>query len=365
MKRLSLADFKMKNADMRHGLQLAIAVTASYLASLAVGLPEGFWAVMSALIVTRPDAGATIGAGWDRIRGTLLGTVFGIVGVWLRHTGLGVPTVTLLVVALLSFGSAGVPILRSAPMTALIILSSGGIAGHSPMQVAGLRVAEITIGVTVGLLISVAWPAARAATRFNAECAAVLRRAAAQVAQALADVPRTEAERDAASTDMRAALRRLVMLGNSAGQESLLSMRRGWHRLRGQADDQASKLPSHERIAKLVMRTSQDAALLGRVFDSQARDDGDKPVDPLWPELRDAACAALESVAGALASNRRTDLAALRRIEATLAERRADASKPDDVALLLAGPMRWLLDDLRSLGRFAAASATANAAQTA
>jgi len=331
MKRLELDRFKMKHADMRHGAQLAIAVAVSYLVSLAVGLPEGFWAVMSALIVTRPDAGATLGAGWDRIRGTLLGTVFGIVGVWLRHAGLGTPATTLLIVALLSFGSAGVPILRSAPMTALIILSSGGIAGHSPMQVALLRIAEITIGVTVGLLISVAWPAARAATRFNAECAAVLRRSAANVAQALADTPRTEAERDQASTDLRAALRRLVMLGNSAGQESLLSLRRWWNHLRGRPAIEGSRLPSHDRIAKLVMRTTQDAGLLGRVFDAQSAEAGE-PVDPLWPELREAACAALESVG-------------------------ADTSTPDDVALLLAGPMRWLLDDLRTLGRIAAASA--------
>jgi hypothetical protein len=46
----------------------------------------------------------------------------------------------------------------------------------------------------------------------------------------------------------------------------------------------------------------------------------------------------------------------LGRIDATLSERRADPSKPDDTAVLLAGPMRWLLDDLRALGRIAAAS---------
>jgi hypothetical protein len=96
------------------------------------------------------------------------------------------------------------------------------------------------------------------------------------------------------------------------------------------------------------------------VFDSRPQEEDEAP-DPLWPELRDAACAALESVAHALAANGRTDLAALRRIDTLLSERRADTSKPDDAALLLAGPMRWLLEDLRSLGRIAAA----NAAQTA
>src|ERR1700709_1050978 len=125
---------KLLSGQGRHGLQLAAAVVISYLASAAFGLPEGFWAVMSTLIVVRPDTGATIGAGWDRVRGTGLGPRCGWLGVWMRHLGIGVPEATLTIVALLAFASAGVPILRSAPITALIILSSGGIAGHSAVQ---------------------------------------------------------------------------------------------------------------------------------------------------------------------------------------------------------------------------------------
>jgi uncharacterized membrane protein YccC len=345
----------MTKLDARHGAQLAAAVVASYLCSAAVGLPEGFWAVMSALIVSRPDAGATLGAGWDRIRGTLLGTACGLAGVWLRHAGLGAPAATLAIVAVLAFASAGVPILRSAPITALIILSSGGIAGHSALQVAGLRVAEIAIGVSAGLAISVALPFASASRRFNAECAAVLRSIAEQVRRSLGDTARTEAQRDAASHAMRAALRQLVLLGDSAEQESRLSIRRWLGTLRGRPVDAASSLPPQGRTAKLVMRTSQDAGLLGRAFEAPSTQ-GEHPRDPFRRDLCEAACAALESVAQALTKTGRPDLAALRRVEAMLAERRADPSAPDDIAWLLAGPVRWLLDDLRALGRIAAAT---------
>jgi uncharacterized membrane protein YccC len=332
--------------DARHGAQLAAAVVIAYLGSAAVGLPEGFWAVMSALIVTRPDTGATLAAGWDRVRGTLLGTLCGLGGVWLRHTGLGLPAATLVIVAVLAFASAGVPILRSAPITALIVLSSGGIAGHTPMQVATLRVAEIAIGVSVGLAISVALPASRAANKFGPECAKVLRQVAAQVGRVVAGPVRSADERDTASATMRAALRQLVLLGDSAGRESRFS----WRRLLRRRAPEGAEGPSHRRIAQLVMRTSQDAALLGRIFESQAATEID---DPFWTQLREAACAALDSVASAFARQGRPDLSALRQLDAQLAQRRQ--AGPDDAALLLAGPMRWLLEDLRALGRIAAA----------
>ena len=325
----------LRGPDARHGLQLGAAVVIAYLASAACGLPEGFWAVMSALIVTRPDAGATLGAGWDRVRGTVLGTACGLLGVALRHTGLGAPAATLAIVALLAFASAGAPILRSAPITALIVLSSGGMAGHSALQVAGLRVAEIAIGVAVGLTISVALPGARAAARFDADCAALLRQIAAQLRRSIGGAPRSADEKDAASTALRAALRELALRADSAGREARLPWRR-----RAAVGADATPLPPR-RIAQLVMRTSQDAALLGRVFDSQ-------PVaqqDPLWSELRDAVGAALDSVALALTRSGCAELGPLRRLDATLAARRAS----DETALLLAAPLRWLLDDLRGL----------------
>ena len=59
--------------SLRYGARLASAVLLSFAASALLRLPEGFWAVMSALIVVRPDTGSTLGAGWDRVRGALGG----------------------------------------------------------------------------------------------------------------------------------------------------------------------------------------------------------------------------------------------------------------------------------------------------
>jgi uncharacterized membrane protein YgaE (UPF0421/DUF939 family) len=339
----------------RHGLQLAVAVVVSYLASAVVGLPEGFWAVMSTLIVVRPDTGATIGAGWDRVRGTVLGTACGLLGVWLRHVGIGVPAATLSIVALLAFASAGVPLLRSAPITALIILSSGGIAGHSALQVAGLRVAEIAIGVGVGLAVSVVVPAARAVARFNDECAAALRLIAAQVDRSMQRPARSAAEKEAATNEMRMELRKLVMLADSADLEQRLFRRRAIeprHRSR-----HGHPPPRRYRtIAQLITRLNQDAALLGRVYDAlpKHRDDSQ------WLELKQTSVSSLTGCAEALTTGATLDASPLTKIDELLAEQRRATAGADERATLLAGPLRLLIDDLRALSRLTGAQAVAS-----
>ncbi len=135
----------LQDADHRHGIQMA-------------------------LIVMRTNTGATLGAGWDHVRGTAVGTLGELFGVWLRHRGLSLPGATLLVVALLAFGSGLVQTLRSAPITALIVVSSGDVAGHSAFAVAGLRTVEIAIGIAAGLAVTALAPSARAAPRFDRAC---------------------------------------------------------------------------------------------------------------------------------------------------------------------------------------------------
>lgn len=172
--------------DWRQGTQLAAAVVLSWLASAALHLPEGFWAVMSALIVVRPTMGSTLGAGWDRVRGTFVGAVMGLAGVWLEHHGAGSAAAILGMVTLVAFASAVVPGMRSAPLSALIVLTSSGVAGQYAFDMALMRVLEIAIGVTAGLGVSLFGLAAQARHRFPAACAEVLRQIAVRCRSDLA-----------------------------------------------------------------------------------------------------------------------------------------------------------------------------------
>ncbi len=129
------------------GGMLAFAVTE------ALRLPEGMWSVMTALIVMRAPVGRTLHAGRDRLIGTLAGAGIALLLVSLRRWH--VPDLAL--VGLVLGASSCVvrwrPGLRAAPIAAVIVISAGA-GTPSPLHVAALRVAEITIGAVVGYGVS-------------------------------------------------------------------------------------------------------------------------------------------------------------------------------------------------------------------
>jgi uncharacterized membrane protein YccC len=270
-----------RTPQARHGWQLLAAVAVSYLVSNGLGLPESLWAVMSALIVVRPTTGSSLGVGWDRVRGAGLGAVFALAGVWLHHIGVATPVATLAIVGALAFGSATMPALRSAPITALIVLGGGGIAAHSAMQVGLMRVMEISVGVATGLAISLLGVLSRATGRFDAACAAILRQLSRDAGVSLGLEPEAPIDREAATTAARTALRELAVLADAADRED-----RWFRSARG---DELR----HRRVARLLARTSHDAALFGRLAAPSVH-------EATRAELASAISTALASTADAL-----------------------------------------------------------------
>ncbi|MES2530420.1 MAG: FUSC family protein [Pseudomonadota bacterium] len=325
----------------RYGVQLALAVLLANGASLALGLPEGLWAVMSTLIVMRPQAGATLDAGWDRLRGTAVGIAAGLAGIALQHAGLPAAVATLGMVGLLAFATAGMPALRASPISALIILSASNVAGHSPAHLAVLRAAEIGVGVVVGLGVSLLITRVHSAARLRHGVDALLREVAAQTRLSLGADPRSEAERLIAGAQIRSRLMRLAVLATSADREQ----RWNWPR-RGARSKPPAAPDGHRR-------------LFGRLRDTlpALRDES------LWADVSQAVQGALlrstSSVTTATGVSRTEPSAsdALRDLGSLLrrmgAERR---DRPDwqDAARLLAGPLRLLAADLKSLASLSA-----------
>ena len=309
-----------RNGRWRPGVQLAAAVAIAWCAATALHLPESFWAVMSVLIVMRPSAGSTLDAGWDRVRGTAAGALVGMAGVWLQHHGAQPIATTLALVVLLAFASASVPGMRSAPVAALIILSAGGIPGHSPLQVALLRMVQIGIGVGVALVVSTVMSEYHAGARFDEGCAALLRGIARRMSASRRPIDAGEIERIQAGT--RAALVRLGALAGSADLEA-----RWWRR--------GGTSGSYRDKARLAARIFQDATVLDRVF---------RLAPGTRAEAAQAAGAAIAGMADALEGKPApSDLDELARCA-------AQASSGEGASnALLAAPLNLLLDDLRRL----------------
>jgi uncharacterized membrane protein YccC len=228
-----------REGHLWHGLQLALVIVLAHAAARVTGLPESHWAAMSALIVSRADASATLQAGGQRLLATLLGAVAGLLGVAVAHAlpGIGREAIGLAVVALLAAATADRIGWRTAPITALIVLGTASHPGESAITAAALRTANIAVGA--GVAMATAWVGYRLAVgvRPLAVVAALLRELAAQVEAA----PTADAEqREALSRDARATLRRLGEM------------------LHGTRDD------GRRKLLGLAMRLGQDAAWLAR-----------------------------------------------------------------------------------------------------
>ncbi len=319
----------LRTSEWRHALRLALAVVAAYGLSSALGLPENFWAVMSALIVVRPTTGSTLGAGWDRVRGALFGTLLGLAGAWFHYSAIGTDAVTLAIVTVIAFASALVPALRSAPLSALIVLTAGSIAGHSALEVAELRAVEIAIGVACGMAVSLLAFVAHARAAFDAACASWLVAAARDTREALTRVDVENPEvRERRTEATREALRELAVLAIGADREDRL--------MRFARRARMVELPLRKAQARLMGRVSSDLVALLRVIVNAP-----EPIGPAERRIvADAVCRALESAAELLSVRGRLDLTALRSLSSN------DATRP-----WLAPSAKLLLQDLVQLRR--------------
>lgn len=140
-----------RKTEIRHAIRVSAAVGAAYALATLLRLPQGYWAVFTAVIVVQSSLGATITASIERFMGTLVGALAGAVAAyfhsrWPQFGGL----ILCVTVALLAFVVTMRPSLKAAPVTAVIMLI-GTTTHMDPLIAAGLRVAEITVGSLVGV----------------------------------------------------------------------------------------------------------------------------------------------------------------------------------------------------------------------
>lgn len=267
------------------------------------------------------------------MRGTAVGALAGLSGVYLHHAGTNGTAVTLAIVSVLAFGSAALPMLRSSAVAALIVLAAGDIAGHSPMEVALLRVVQIGIGVLVSVVVAQATSQHSTRGRLLAGCATVLRRLTLQLQTRGLRAPATETQAEASALAMRTALQGLAMLAGSADRKFPWSRSKTANPLHDR---------HHRRIAVLTARVVQDVVVLNRGLDlvrASHAGQGERAAI-------EAASAALSSVANVLAGTGPASLLALQQLAGD-----CEASDVEGASgnRLLAAPLRLLLDDLQQL----------------
>ena len=151
LSRAALAKAASRKSELRHAVRVSAAVVAAYALSSLLHLPQGYWAVFTAVIVVQASVGATITASIERLLGTIVGGGVGACAAMIhaRFPDAGGPILAITAAAL-TFVAAVRPSLKTAPITAVIMLI--GMQTHmDPLVAAVHRVAEITVGGLVGV----------------------------------------------------------------------------------------------------------------------------------------------------------------------------------------------------------------------
>jgi len=137
------------------GLRFAVAGGLAYAVAEYFELAEGFWAVVTAIIlIQQPRIGGTVQASVDRVIGTIAGAVVGfIIASLTPSTTLGTAVALTLSVGVLGVLSSRVQSFRVAPITAAIVILSP--SSHAVAWISALhRVIEIMVGCVIGLAVS-------------------------------------------------------------------------------------------------------------------------------------------------------------------------------------------------------------------
>ncbi|HEU5333689.1 MAG TPA: FUSC family protein [Actinocrinis sp.] len=138
----------------QHALRLATAAIVAELAARAVGLPHGYWAALTAVVVLKSDHVLTVRRGLDRVGGTTLGVVLGMLLAALAGVGAGPLLVGAGVVVVLAYTVFGANyFLFSAFITGFVVLLLD-LLGQSARDMAGVRLEATLLGGAIALAAS-------------------------------------------------------------------------------------------------------------------------------------------------------------------------------------------------------------------
>jgi len=141
--------------SLQQGIRTALAAALAYWITGMLHLPSGYWAAISAIVVMQSEVGATVLASRDRLAGTAMGAVVGLLTSLVWHHSLLVFALGVLVVMMLCtalrYKNAG----RLGGVTVAIIVL---IPYPGPLwQIALQRFLEVSFGIVISLSVAVGW----------------------------------------------------------------------------------------------------------------------------------------------------------------------------------------------------------------
>ena len=157
-----------KQAMLVLALKTAMAAGISYWIALLMGLTDGYWGAISAIIVMQSNVGSTVTASRDRLIGTLIGAAVGAIfsllgmGLWLY-----LMAVVVAMVACSLLGLKNSSRLAGVTVTILMLVHRTASGFWSNWTLPLHRVLEVLLGIVVALAISTLVLPSRARSRLR------------------------------------------------------------------------------------------------------------------------------------------------------------------------------------------------------
>ncbi len=279
---------------LRQAARMTVAAVLACLGTVWLGLPEGYWAVITCLIVVQGSLGATLSAGISRAYGTVVGALLGGTGAWV-HARFGLPAVWILVIVVLplSLLAAHNAQYRLAPVTAALV-NLAVPSGVGSFAIALHRIAEILLGGVIGAVTALFVLPDRGAAGIRVHGAAALTTLGEIVLRHLTDMDGT----DELTDRLQKHLAGVEVANADAAQERQF-------RLSGE--------PASGPLLRTLRRLRTDVAMIGRTVREQPGTEEERAAfaAPVAAWFNDASRALAESTAA-------PDLTAVDRGGATL-----------------------------------------------
>lgn len=248
-----LAFLRRHVAEMRQALRVVIAVVLTFAVVKIFGLPQGWWAVITALLVVQASVGGSLKAALDRLLGTLAGAFYGaLVAIVIPPASdIGLATAIALAILPLAFLAAVNPIFRVAPVTAIIVMLPVYGAPSDPLVSATDRVLEIIIGNIVALAVTLVFLPTRAHGQLREAAARVARLNADLMERLIDGLTRNQGRQSVPPLHarIRAALKQAETAAEEAARERRMRV----------SDD-----PDPEPVVRTLYRLRHDLVMVGR-----------------------------------------------------------------------------------------------------
>jgi uncharacterized membrane protein YccC len=279
-----------RGADLKLALRVTIAGVLAYAVTRFFDMPQGYWAVITAVVVMQASVGGSLKAAVERFSGTLAGAVYGgVIAAFLPH-GSAVTLGISIIAALfpLALLAAIKPAFRVAPITSLIMLLPPTGQAIGPLASAMDRVLEITLGNIVGVVVSLLVLPARAHT--------LMTEAAAKVVSLNADLVSVFIDELTAGSKGRSALQKIhpqirsaLKKAESAAEEAARERR-----------THLTEAPDPEPLIRTLYRVRHDLVMIGRAASSPLPAPVLDKLEPSLTALHEATRTLLLSLAEAL-----------------------------------------------------------------